>query len=177
MPNYSTATLNGHFQNCDNGATAQIRGRAFEDLADYLFTRVPGVPFSQRNQMNTFNNEEIDLALWNDKSANGFNFLPHIILIECKNWNVPVSSVEVAWFCTKLQNRAQQFGILIANRGITGDPAQLTAAHNTLAINLAQGRTVIIITRAEINALRDTGDLVMLIKEKLCKAVVGGSLL
>ena len=176
MPNYSAAILNGHFQSCDNGATAQIRGRAFEDLAEYLFTTVPGVPFAKRNDLNVFNNEEIDLAIWNDKARHGFTFFPNIVLIECKNWSRPVSSNEVSWFCQKLQNRSLKYGILIANLGITGDPADITAAHHTLAMHLSQGRTVIILTRAEINTLRTTGQLVQMIQQKLCKIAVGGSL-
>ncbi|MBS1778723.1 MAG: restriction endonuclease [Bacteroidetes bacterium] len=174
MANYSQKILAGHFHNCDNGATNQIKGAAFEDLACYLFQTIPGISIALRNQMNAFNNEEIDVAVWNDKPIRGLHFLPNILLIECKNWSKPVSSVEVAWFCQKLQSRGQDFGILIANMGITGDQADLTAAHYTLAIHLAQKRTVIVITRAEIDALKTTNDMIKLIKEKMCLLAVGG---
>ena len=174
MANYSRNTLAGHFQICDNGATNQIKGSAFEDLACYLFQTIPGVTIALRNQMNAFNNEEIDVAIWNDKPVRGLHFLPNIILIECKNWTQPVSSIEVAWFCQKLQSRGLDFGVLIANNGITGNQADLTAAHNTLANHLSQKRTVIVVTRAEINALQTTNDLIKLIKEKTCLLAVGG---
>lgn len=174
MANYSQNTLAGHFHNCDNGATNQIKGRALEDLACYLFQSIPGVSIAVRNQMNAFNNEEIDVAVWNDKLARGLHFLPNIVLIECKNWRNPVSSIEVSWFCQKLQNRGLDFGVLIANNGITGNQADLDAAHNTIANHLAQKRTVIVISRSEINTLRTTSDMVMLIKEKLCMLAVGG---
>jgi hypothetical protein len=176
MPNYSIPILTAHFHNCDHGATNQIKGRAFEDLACYLFSTIPGVPITMRNQMNAFNNEEIDVALWNEKSRFGLNFLPNVILVECKNWSRPVSSIEVSWFCQKLASRGQKFGILIANNGITGNPNELTASHNTLAHHLSQERTVIVITRTEINALRNTNDMIKLIKEKICRLVVGGSI-
>ena len=50
-----------------NGATNQIKDKAFEDLACNLFQTIPGVDIALRNQMNAFNNEEIGLAVWNDK--------------------------------------------------------------------------------------------------------------
>jgi hypothetical protein len=111
MANYSQNTLNGHFHCCDNGASNQIKGKAFEDLACYIFQTIPGVSIALRNQMNAFNNEEIDVAVWNDKSPRGLHFLPNVILIECKNWANPVSSIEVSWFCQKLQSRGLDFGV------------------------------------------------------------------
>jgi hypothetical protein len=174
MANYSNATLAGHFNTCDNGGTVQIKGKAFEDLACYLFETIPGVSIALRNQMNAYNNEEIDVAIWNDKSRYGLNFLPNVVLIECKNWTNAVSSIEVNWFCQKLASRGLDFGILIANNGITGNADDLTAAHNTIAFHLAQKRKVIVITRAEINALTNTNEMIHLIKEKICLLSVAG---
>lgn len=174
MANYSLPTLAGHFHICDNGGTAQIKGKAFEDLACYLFETIPGISIAMRNKMNAYNNEEIDVALWNDKSRYGLIFLPNVVLVECKNWTNPVSSIEVNWFCQKLASRGLNFGILIANNGITGNPEDLNASHNTIAFHLAQRRRVIIITREEINALTNTGQLIQLIKEKICLLSVSG---
>jgi hypothetical protein len=174
MANYSRHTIEGHLNICANGATNQVKGKAMEDLACYLFETIPGVSISMRNQMNAFDNEEIDVAIWNDKSRYGLFFLPNIVLIESKNWTNPVSSIEVAWFCQKLQNRGLDFGILIANNGITGNAADLTAAHNTIATHLFQKRRVIVITRDEINALHTTGEIIDLMKQKLCLLAVSG---
>jgi len=66
------------------------------------------------------------------------------------------------------------FGILIANQGVTGDAGDLDTAHNTIAMHLMQKRRIIVLTRPEINTLRNTNQLVMLIKEKLCLLAVGG---
>jgi len=174
MANYLHHTMTSHFNNCDNGGTVQVKGKAFEDLACYLFEAIPGISIALRNQMNAFNNEEIDVAIWNDKSRYGLIFLPNVVLIECKNWSNAVSSIEVNWFCQKLASRGLDFGILIANNGITGNPDDLNAAHNTIAFHLAQKRKVIVITRAEINALINTGQLIHLIKEKICLLSVAG---
>lgn len=177
MANYSNNTLNGHFNICDNGATNQIKGKAFEDLACYLFETVPGVSIALRNQMNAFHNEEIDVAIWNERSRFGLNFLPNVILIECKNWTSPVGSIEVSWFCQKLASRGLDFGILIANNGITGNANDLNAAHNTIAFHLAQKRKLIVITRAEINNLNTTAEIIHLIKEKICLLSVSGRII
>ena len=176
MAHYSKQIISAHLNNCDNGANNQIKGKALEDLADYLFVNIPGIPFTKRNEMNAFHTEEIDLALWNDKTPDGLHFLPNIVLIECKNWTKPVSSVEVSWFCQKLQSKGFDFGILIANYGVTGDKAEITAAQFILATHLSQKRTVIVITRDDIDKLITTEDLIQLIKEKLCLLAVGGGM-
>jgi hypothetical protein len=46
--------------------TTTDQGRALENLICYLFGLVPGIAITRRNQMNVFNTEEIDVALWND---------------------------------------------------------------------------------------------------------------
>lgn len=174
MARYSSRTISNHFYHCDNGGTNHAKGAAFEDLTCYLFETIPGISVTQRNQLNAFQNEEIDIAVWNEKSKNGLHFLPHIILIECKNWSNPVSSNEVSWFCQKLSSRGLDFGILIANNGVTGDAGELTASHNIISQHLSQKRQLIIITREEIENLGDTSQMVRLIKEKLCLLAVSG---
>jgi len=174
MARYSVNTITGHLNNCDNGQTNFEKGRAFEDLTCYLFETIPGISITQRNQMNAFQNEEIDVAIWNERSKYGLSFLPNIILIECKNWRAPVSSNEVSWFCNKLASRGLDFGILIANNGITGNAQDLTAAHSIIAQHLAQRRQIVVLTRAEIESLRETSEIVKLIKQKLCILAVSG---
>jgi hypothetical protein len=177
MAAYSSHTINGFLTTCSTGTTTAIRGKAFEDLISHLFDRIPGVEITQRNAMNVFNTEEVDIAIWNNKKPKGLYFLPHIVLIECKNWSNPVSSIEVNWFASKLESRGRDFGILIANNGVTGDPADLTAAHAVLARHLERGRHIIVINRTEIQGLTDTKDLVKIIKEKLCVLAVSGTIM
>ena len=177
MAKYSSHTVNGLLAMCNNGATTAVRGKAFEDLISYLFDRIPGVEITQRNALNAFNTEEVDIAIWNNRKSTGLYFLPHIVLIECKNWSSPVSSIEVNWFATKLESRGRDFGILIANNGITGDPADLTVAHAVLARHLERGRQIIVINTMEIQGLRETKDVVKIIKEKLCVLAVSGTIM
>lgn len=176
MALYNINTINGYLNAGNNGATTAVKGKAFEDLICYLFDLIPGVEITQRNSMNAFNTEELDVAIWNDKKPKGLFYLPHIVLIECKNWTNPVSSIEVNWFASKLESRGRDFGIIIANNGITGDAPDLTAAHSVLARHLERGRQIIVINRADIQQLANTNDLIKLIKEKLCILAVSGTI-
>lgn len=102
--------------------------------------------------------------------------MPWIILVECKNWEAPVGSEHVSWFDTKIRNRGLEFGILVAANGITGDPSRLTDAHSIIARALQEGRRMLVITRDELLRLRDSSELVLVIKEKLCELAVSGTI-
>jgi len=145
------------------------KGQALENLICYIFEKVPGIPITKRNTSNVFHSEEIDIAFWNDKDIKGFHFLPNIILVECKNWSVPVGSREVAVFLNEITQKGLDFGILIAANGITGSSEDITAANFHVALALGKGIRMIVITREEIEGLRETDDLIRLVKEKLCE--------
>ena len=174
MPAILRATVETYIEAGTNGATKADQGRALEDLICYVFPQVPGISITRRNEMNAFQTEEIDVALWNDGHAEGLFFLPNIILVECKNWSSRVSSVEVSWFDSKLRSRGLSFGILVAANGITGDAAELTAAHSIVAAALRESRRLVVIRSDELLALADSFQLVRLIKEKLCDLAVKG---
>jgi septum formation inhibitor-activating ATPase MinD len=171
----SRAAINRHLNRAAAAATTKGQGQALEDLVCYIFGKIPGITVRKRNPLNVFRTQEIDVAVWNDKSLKGLPFLPYIILIECKNWNTPVSSNEVEWFLHKLRSRGLVFGILIAYNGITGDAADLTCAHSIIADALREQRNIVIVTRSEIASFRDSSKIVKLVKEKLCEQAVTGT--
>src|SRR5262245_52109407 len=111
-----------------NGATTAVQGKALEDLICYLFEKVPGIEIVARNELNAFQTEELDVAVWNNKSKGALDFLPSLFMVEAKNWSQPVGSQEVAYFATRLKHRGCDHGILVATNGITGVPDQITAA-------------------------------------------------
>lgn len=169
------ATVEAYVEIGANGATTGEQGRALEDLICYVFAQVPGISITRRNELNAFQTEEIDVALWNDGHPDGFFFLPNIILVECKNWSDRVSSAELNWFDSKLRNRGLPFGVLVTPQGITGDAAGITAAHSIVAAALREGRRLVVITSDELLTLTDSTQLVQLVKEKLCDLAVKGT--
>ncbi len=129
---------------------------------------------TERNEYSAFDTEEIDVACWNERSPGGLaaQEFPHIILIECKNWSKPLSSMEVAWFITKLWARGRTFGILVAACGITGNSRDLNRSHHLIARALAQGIHILVLTKADIFALKNSDDLVRLLQSKLVRLVL-----
>jgi hypothetical protein len=175
MPPIVAATLQGFIDAGQNGNTTAVQGRALEDLICYVMALVPGVAITHRNELNAFDTEEIDVAVWNDGAPDGLFFLPNIILVECKNWSSSVGSAEVNWFDAKLRSRGLSFGILVTTRGITGQALDLTAAHAIVAAALREGRKLVVITTDELLATANTDDLIRMIKRKLCDLAVKGT--
>ena len=158
-----------------NAVGPNDKGRALEDFICYLFPLVPGVEIAERNILNAFDTEEVDVALWNDRHPQGFYFLPHLLLLECKNWSNPCGSQEVSYFVNRLRQRGCDHGILFAANGITGAAEDLTRAHFEIATALAAGVRVVVLTPADIIRLTNTNGLVELLKRKLCQLVVSGT--
>lgn len=159
----------------NNGKKSKItteKGHALELLACYLFEKIPGVEIYDIDSMNYHLTEEIDIALWNDQETDGLKSFPVMILIECKNLAGNVATRDVAYFITKLRNKSLDFGIIIASNGITGSPENSTRAHFEIPIALSDGIRIIIINLEEILALRNTRDLIQLIKQKMCKLYI-----
>jgi hypothetical protein len=171
MPPYDKAVIQGYLQRVDRARRKRQRaakGKAFEELARYLFGGIPGVRITSWNQMNTFATEEI-VACHNVQDRMGLITLPPNFLVECKGWRDPVNSEQVAWFLMKIRHRGLDFGILIAAQGITGVPEHLTAAHFLVAVELAAARSIrmVIVTRAEIEALNSGEEFAQMILEKV----------
>jgi hypothetical protein len=175
MSRFSVSKIHLHFQRGNNATTMAEKGRILEDLICYIFEKVSGIEVTARNELNAFDTEEIDAAFWNEKNHNGLYFLPHIFIVECKNWSQPVGSGEVSYFLQKLQSRGLDYGILVAVNGVTGSGEDIDRAHFEIAMALSRGIHLIVITRNEIESLVTTSDLVKLLKEKLCELAVSGT--
>jgi hypothetical protein len=106
------ARVQASFLRGTTAATTTDQGRALEDLVCYLFEAVPGITVTERNAVNAFGTEEVDVAFWNDQPRRGLWFLPTTLLVECKNWSRPVGSAEVAYFV----RRAERALLLITFR-------------------------------------------------------------
>ena len=152
----------------------QQRGRLFEDLICQMFGSIAGMSVVARNVFTAGRSQEIDMLVAHRSRQSGISFLPGFILVECKNWSWPVSSMEVAWFDRKVRQRGIDLGILVAVQGVTGDQRERTFAHEIIAWALAERRRLLVITSAELTRLRNGKDLVELIWAKLASLHGGG---
>jgi Restriction endonuclease len=176
MPDYSRAKIRQFLDEADQATTNAAKGKWFEELVCYVFGAIPGLGKPLKNRKNAFDSEEIDVAFWNRQHADGLKSFAEVLLIECKNWSKPVGSIEVNWFLTKIENHSVNFGILVAAEGITGDAESGKQAHDLVSKALAKKIRMIVVTRSEIEALASTGELVVLIQEKVCQLVVSGTI-
>lgn len=175
MARIPRAQFRNLIQQVNTAVTTNEKGRALEDLIAFFFPIVPGVEIAERNALNAFATEEVDVALWNNRDAVGMYFMPNIILVECKNWSNACGSQEVAYFVNRLEQRGCDHGILIAKNGITGVAEDLTRAHFEIATALTKGIRVLVITLDELTQLNTSEEIVALLKKKLCQLVVSGT--
>lgn len=158
----------------DAATTAHARGRVLEDLLAHLFARIGGVRLIRRNALTDDASAEIDLIFWNDRTV--LDFLPNILMFECKNWSKPVDGAAVTHFAAKATNRKLSHAFLIAANGITGDPAQVTAArahqHSTLLVHDCK---LIVLDRADLCGLSSTEQLIALIQERISEIYLFGA--
>lgn len=157
----------------DAGNAAQ-KGVALESVVAETLCRLEGVGVIKRNVMDNAGSLEIDILLYNQRLPGGLPFLPNHLVIECKNWQAPVNAATLTVFTGKLHKFRVDFGILVAANGITGEAADRTAAHAHLrSVYDRDGLAVIVMTRHELEALRNTDDLGSLIREKYGDCIMG----
>ena len=117
---------------------------------------------------------EIDILLYNMRHPEGLPFLSDNIMIECKNWHAPVNAATVRVFTSKLRNCRLEFGILVATSGVTGSVDDNTAAFAHIRSEFDRsGLKLLVITRAELEALRTTEELGLLLRHKFGACIMG----
>ena len=160
---------------CDAATTTHAKGKALEDLIANLFEQVPGIEHVQRNILNCFDTEEIDLAIGNAGVQHGLAAFPDVLLVECKNWSKAVGSQEVAYFIARVQQRGCSCGILVAMNGVTGDATDLTNSRFQIASALKDQVRILVIKREDIEKLNTPDDFVCLLRRKVLELVATGS--
>lgn len=177
MPDIPDELLKNLFTKMDESSSSYDTGKALEDFISDFFSCVPGIIITERNSLNVFRTEEVDIALWNDKDENGFRFLPNNLLVECKNWSSPVGSQEISYFGDVLRRRGLDHGFFIAMNGITGDNVLLTDAHHIVSEFLLDKIKIIVLNIEDIKSVKNTDELIYLIKTKITKLHATGTTL
>jgi hypothetical protein len=162
----------------DAATDSVTKGRSLEDLLAYVFAEVPGVLDMERNVVNDFGTEELDIAVIQSQTENGLSFMPTVFLVECKNWSHPVDSSTVAYFTNVVRNRGCEVGVLVAASGITGQPAAPSAGHFEVAVAQARdGIRILVVTLDDLRAVATVSDFVGLLRRRLLQVVATGSYL
>jgi hypothetical protein len=175
MAALSKKKMQSYFDRAKRARKTKNKGKIFEDLVCYIAKAVPGISISKRNILNPYHSEEVDVGLWNERPPTGFHFLPNTILIEAKNWSIPVSSKEVASFLTKLEARGLEFGFLIALNGVTGEGPDILAARDIIRLALAKKIKLVVIKKTDIEKFKSGKHFVELVKERLCELAASGT--
>jgi hypothetical protein len=144
------------------------KGKRLEQLVCWLFPHIPGFTAEQVNVFSEDGAQEIDVLFWNNGSSCGFPTFGTTVMAECKNWQRPVDSSDVAWFDWKMRMGGVTNGILLAANGITMNASRrdhavaiLTAANAELT-----PRRIYVVTLADLQNITSTHDLIRLLKRK-----------
>ncbi|MEU5554294.1 restriction endonuclease [Micromonospora sp. NPDC047793] len=131
----------------------------------YLLESVPGCHV-QRNTLNYYGTEEVDITVANEKADGGFRMLPDIFLVECKKWSRPVDSTTLGYFVNVVVDRGCSLGILAAANGITGHQEHRNRAHAIGAAALVRGIRILLVTDEDLRRLQSPSDLVALLHRR-----------
>jgi hypothetical protein len=153
----------------DPDATPQERGRALEEFAALTFGTIPGLTVEARDELDVFASQEIDVFCENEQTLDGLAGFERYLIIECKNWQARVGSLEVAWLDTKLRMRGLSDGVLLALNGVTGDRHSLTGAREIIATALREGRRILVLEPHAINALASGEELARILQREAAR--------
>lgn len=166
---FDLTTYNGLLAKVDTSLTATQKGDNFEAVCSYLFSELAGVSIEARDAVMA--SEEIDIVLWNAQTEEVLRPFDNTILVECKNWSKPVGAPSFDSFISKVRRRTLKTGIFIAAGGVTGDFLNSNAGNGAIDLikaALGEGIRVIIINRADLNAIKTLDDFRILIKKRYC---------
>lgn len=162
-----------HLNAAASALDTDAQGKAYEKLIVYLFESTPGC-LAEPDVISAFGSEQVDVAVGNLRFPDGPALLPDTFLVECKDWSKPVDSSTLGYFINTLANRSVEVGLMIAARGITGNPRDFSYAHSLLIQASARRIRVLVITTEEIATLTCSSDFVEMLNRRHLRAVASG---
>ncbi|MHA7293538.1 hypothetical protein [Arthrobacter sp. HLT1-21] len=172
MRNFDPTEVKRMLAEAAQSGTADAKGRKYESLLQYVFESVPGtlvVP----NQRSYFGAEQVDLAVGN---RGGFDGLPRHFLVECKNYDHPLDSKSVGYFLFICMTRKFDLAIIAAANGLSGNAGDTTYAHSLAQSASSYGCRLVVLTNADLLALRSSDDLVEMLELRYLEAMANGGI-
>lgn len=158
MPAYSQRKISSFITRGALAGTTTARGRACEDLGEYIFTKFRGVELVFRDQLDAFGGAETDLVFRNVVHESGLYFLEPVLIVECKNYSLAsVSSQDVEYFASRLAHKGARSGIILTTTRISGGTGR--AGVHALEVALVGGITILVIDADAITSLTSTESL------------------
>lgn len=144
--------------------TGDKTGTTLELLAEYLLSAMPGCRTYRRKRSHS---TDYDIVC----SLDGFDLdfrseLGRYFVCECKDWAEPADFSTFAKFARVLDSTKSRFGILFSREGITGGASTSAASREQLKLFQDRGIVVVVVTRADINAVVDGHNFITLLREK-----------
>lgn len=148
--------------------TSDAKGKAFETLADYLFSCL-GCR-TQRNITSPLHAEQLDLV---GVHMGALDPLPNFFIVECKYWEQKVDSAAVGYFINTCRSRKTKLAIIFARNGLTGSKADQTAAHSVALGAVSDGVHLIVVTEADIASFTSNEDFAYMLIDAWIRAAAG----
>jgi hypothetical protein len=144
--------------------TGDRTGQTLELLAEYLLSAMPGCRTYRRKRSHS---TDYDIVC----SLDGFDLdfrseLGRYFVCECKDWSVPADFTTFAKFARVLDSTKSRFGILFSREGISGRASTSAASREQLKLFQDRGIVVVVVTRADIDAVIDGYNFITLLREK-----------
>lgn len=148
--------------------TSDAKGKAFEDLADYLFACL-GCR-TKRNITSPLHSEQLDLV---GIHVGALVPLPTFFIIECKYWEDRVDSKAVGYFINTCRSRKAKLAIIFAKNGLTGSKEEQNAAHSVAFGAANDGVHLIVVTEADIAGFASNEDFANMLIDAWMLAAAG----
>jgi len=140
-----------------SGVTGTAKGKALEDLAEYIFLCVPGLNTIARN-LRTLT-EEIDIAVSNG-GAGFWHEIGNPFVVECKNVAAPVDAAMIRNFRVKLQTKGLKGGFMVTTSRVSRDGmVEIRQA-------LSESRLIVAVEGDHLDAVSDGRDMIKMLEER-----------
>jgi hypothetical protein len=157
----------------DAAASRNERGEILENLVKYIFGNLPGFSHWKSRHLTNDGSAEFDVCFHNDIRLSPFPFAEPAMVVECKNTGRRIDSAGVRNFIAKLEDVQVSWAFLVAAQGITGSGKRNTRAHAVIQTARTRKANLLVITRAEIEALRSNEHFVALVRDKIMAHSLG----
>jgi hypothetical protein len=105
----------------EQAVSTDEKGKSLEELARFLFDRVPSLKAKYSNLQTRSSEIDIVVEYDNRRGEIGlFEELGRYCLVECKSWSKPVGVGPVRDFMGKLDKCKTRLGIIFSKNGVTG---------------------------------------------------------